>query len=111
MTTETWFDGSYPPSLYPTPVVPLTGVTAGTPGAFQPPDGTVPTSLAELRADPVVGNTGSNHPGAAWAEGQYVVLDNVSQTHAYWDGTGWQSGNTPAPAPLARTARTEGDGA
>lgn len=98
--STTWFDESYPPSIYPDPVVPLTGVTAGTPGAFVPPGATdVPTSLAELRSSPVVGNTGTSHPSDAWLAGQYVVLNNVSQTHAYWDGTGWQSGEAPEPEP------------
>lgn len=105
--STTWFDESYPPSIYVPPlppVVPITGVTAGTPGAYIPANATPPASLADLRADPVIGNTGTNKPGAAWTVGQYVLIGNVSQTHAYWDGTGWQSGNAPAPPPEPEVA-------
>jgi hypothetical protein len=91
----TLWDESYPPSIFPPVIVPVASVTAGTPGAFAPGDATIPANLTALRADPVVGDAGTNKPGAAWTEGQYVVLANAG--HAYWDGTGWQTGNTPAP--------------
>jgi hypothetical protein len=90
-----WFDQSYPPSvLTPTPpVVPVTGATGGTPGAWVPADAyPLPASVAEANA---LGLS----LGAAWTEGQYVVLDNPSHTHTYWNGTGFASGNAPAPPP------------
>lgn len=73
--------------------VPLTGVTAGTPGAFAPPNATLPANLAALKADTIVGDAGSSKPGAAWTTGQWVVLADASQ--AYWDGTAWQVGTAP----------------
>jgi hypothetical protein len=97
--SETMWDASYPPSVFAPPAVPPTGVTAGAPGAFQPGNAKVPTSIAELRADPVIGDAGTNKPGAAWAEGQFVVLDNGSSSRAHWDGTTWATGVAPAAAP------------
>lgn len=68
----------------------ITGVTAGTPGAFTPSGSTPPANLAALKADPVVGDSGTNKPGTAWATGQFVDLGDSSD--ASWDGTAWQSG-------------------
>jgi hypothetical protein len=96
----TLWDESYPPSLFVPPVIPLTGVTAGTPGAFAPADATIPANITELRADPVIGNTGTNKPVTAWTTGQHVVLGNSA--HAYWDAASWQTGG----APLATTAQS-----
>lgn len=70
--------------------VAITGVTAGTPGSFQPPNATIPADLATLKADPVVGDTGTSKPSTAWTTGQYVGLGDSS--HAYWDGTAWLVG-------------------
>lgn len=70
--------------------VAITGVTAGSPGSFQPANATLPANLAALKADTVVGDSGTNKPSAAWTTGQYVTLGDVSS--AYWDGTVWQSG-------------------
>jgi hypothetical protein len=66
-----------------------TGVTAGTPGAFVPPDA-IPGSLTTLKADPVIGDAGTSKPGATWTTGQYVVLGDASQAH--WNGTAWATG-------------------
>lgn len=110
MMTTLW-DESYPPSLFVPPAIPLTGVTAGTPGAFAPADGTIPADITELRADPVVGNTGSNKPGAtSWVTGQYVVLGN--NAHAYWAGTAskWQTGGAPLAAPSQSASKTPHSG-
>jgi hypothetical protein len=70
--------------------VAVTGVTAGTPGSFQPTGATTPADLTALKADPAVGDTGSNKPTTAWTSGQYVVLGGGS--HSYWDGIAWQTG-------------------
>jgi hypothetical protein len=72
--------------------VAITGVTAGTPGSFQPGGATAPANLAALKADPVVGDAGSNKPSAAWTTGQSVLLGTGS---AHWDGTAWVAGATP----------------
>lgn len=70
--------------------VAITGVTAGTPGSFQPSDATLPANLTALKADPVVGDTGTSKPSAAWTTGQWVVLGDASEAH--WDGTAWAAG-------------------
>jgi hypothetical protein len=68
-----------------------TGVTAGSPGAFQPSGATPPATLSALKADPVVGDTGSNKPSATpWTTGQYVDLGDASDAH--WSGTAWTAG-------------------
>jgi hypothetical protein len=72
--------------------VAITGVTAGTPGSFQPANATIPADLAALKADPVVGDTGSNKPVAAWTTGQSVNLGTGS---AHWSGTAWVAGAKP----------------
>lgn len=71
----------------------LTGVTAGAPGSFSPSYSGLPASLASLKANPVVGDSGSNKPGAAWTTGQYVVLGDKSK--AYWNATAWIAGTAP----------------
>jgi hypothetical protein len=70
--------------------IPITGVTAGTPGAFQPAGATIPADLADLKADPAVGDTGTAKPSTAWTAGQYVNLGDASK--ASWDGTAWIAG-------------------
>jgi hypothetical protein len=67
----------------------ITGVTAGTPGAFQPSNAPIPANLAALKADAVVGDAGTNKPSAAWTTGQNVVLGTGT---AHWDGTAWVTG-------------------
>jgi hypothetical protein len=88
------WDESYPPSLFAPPVIPVTGVTAGIPGAFTPAGAAIPANLAALRNDPVVGNAGSNKPGAVWTVGQYVLT--ADNAHNYWTGLLWSAGDAPA---------------
>lgn len=76
------------------PSVPITGVTAGTPGAFTPTGATLPANLAALTSDPVVGVGGTSAPTTAWTVGQYVLLADASS--AYWDGSAWVAGAAPA---------------
>ena len=102
--TETIWDQSYPPSvLNPTPpVVPVTGATAGAPGAWVPGNAyPIPTSVAEANA---LGLS----LGAAWTTGQYVVLRDGSE--AYWDSNSWEQGRKAAspPAPTTATAGKPG---
>lgn len=62
-----------------------TGATAGTPGAFTPDGATLPADLAALQASSIVAD-----PAAAWGTGEYVTLGDDS--HAYWTGAAWASG-------------------
>jgi hypothetical protein len=93
----TLWDESYPPSLFvppEPPVIPVSGVTAGVPGAFTPANATsIPANLAALQADPIIGNAGTSKPGAAWTVGQYVDLGDASD--ASWNGTAWVAGAVP----------------
>jgi len=81
-----------PTYTYGTGALAITGVTAGTPGSFQPSGATVPANLTALKADPVVGDTGTNKPSTAWTTGQYVQLGTGT---AHWNGTAWVTGATP----------------
>lgn len=92
----TMWDESYPPSVFGPlvpPVIPITGVTAGTPGTFVPANATLPANLAALQAHSVVGNAGTNKPGPVpWTVGQFVVLGDASQAH--WNAA-WAVGAAP----------------
>lgn len=71
--------------------VPLTGITAGTPGTLTPVNGNRPANLAALVARGALGNT------SRWTVGQYVRLADTSE--AYWNGTTWLAGRTPSGTP------------
>lgn len=77
------FTGTYIP-------IQPSGVTPGAPGVFTPETCTIPATLAALTALGPLGET------VAWLPGQYVVLGNASE--AYWNGTAWTVGRTPALA-------------
>lgn len=62
----------------------VTGVTAGTPGAFTPAGAPIPATLTDLQALGALGQT------TAWTTGQYVNLGDASK--AYWNGTAWTAG-------------------
>lgn len=66
-----------------------TGVTAGTPGAFEPPGAQVPATIGDLRALAI-------GAGAAWAEGQHVV---IGSGNVHWDGADWAMGVAPPEEP------------
>jgi hypothetical protein len=87
----TWTLVGQPEYTYSTgAVATISGVTAGTPGSFQPSGVTPPADLAALKADAVVGDSGTNKPGATpWTTGQSVVLGTGS---AHWDGSAWVTG-------------------
>lgn len=85
-------DGCVP--LVQPPPIAITGVTAGTPGEFAPGNATLPVNLAALKADAVVGDSGTSKPTTAWTVGQYVVLGDSSQ--ASWNGTAWVAGAVAA---------------
>jgi hypothetical protein len=74
--------------------VPVQDVTAGTPGAYTPATATPPTDLAALKAHPIIGDEGTNHPTTAWTVGQNIVLGDGST--AFWDSISWQAGSAPA---------------
>ena len=65
----------------------VTNATAGTPGAWSPVGNTLPLHLAALTsaAPPITAA-----PATAWAEGQYVVLGDLSEAH--WQGTAGRVG-------------------
>jgi hypothetical protein len=86
----TWTLVGAPVYTYGGTTVAITGVTAGTPGSFQPGNATIPANLTALKADPVVGDAGTNKPSAAWTTGQNVVLGTGT---ANWSGTAWASGS------------------
>ena len=62
------------------------GVTAGAPGEFTPEGSTVPANITALRALDI----GS---GAAWDEGDYVV---IGSGNVHWAGSDWATGLAPA---------------
>jgi len=71
----------------------ITGVTAGTPGSITPAGAIIPANLAALKADPVIGDSGTSKPASAWTTGQYIVLGDKS--NAYWGGSPtavWKAG-------------------
>ena len=84
-----------PPRLGGQQVIPasltvaITGVTAGTPGSFQPGHATIPADLTALKANSVVGDAALSGT-AAWTSTQYVTLADGSQAH--WDGSAWVTG-------------------
>jgi hypothetical protein len=88
----TWTLVGQPTYTYAAGAVAISGVTAGSPGSFQPSGVTPPANLAALKADAVVGDTGSNKPSATWTTGQSVALGTGS---AHWDGTAWVTGVHP----------------
>lgn len=86
VTYLTRSDATAPVSGY----VAITSVTAGIPGSFAPVDATLPSTLAALKADPVVG-TAAKTGNAAWTTGQYVVI--AGAVHVNWNGTDWETGD------------------
>lgn len=88
-TDVTWGAATGSPIVSGT--VPLTGVTAGTPGTYQPSTATPPWSFGALVADPIIGSEGSAMASkAAFTTGQYVKTGNNDE--AYWTGTEWKAG-------------------
>lgn len=66
-----------------------TGASAGSPGSFTPIENSIPENFDELTSSEVVAD-----PATAWSAGSYVVLGD--STLAYWDGSAWQVGTSPA---------------
>jgi hypothetical protein len=62
---------------------PATGATAGTPGTWTPDPAVRPSNFTEM--DAIIAT-----PTTAWTTGQYVVL--ADNSHAFWNGSTWQSG-------------------
>jgi hypothetical protein len=89
--TASYWDESYPPSIYETapPVVPATGATAGIPGSWTPAGSTPPADVASIGA--IVAS-----PASAWTTGQYVQTGTIGAAgRACWTGTGWVGGAAP----------------
>lgn len=115
--SSTYYDTSYPPSLWTgAPTVPVSA-TAGTPGTWQPAGSTPPADVAALQASGITAI-----PSTAWAEGEYVqTLTFGAAGEATWTGTGWVGGRAPAQlqgmaasspveAPTGPQEATEGPG-
>jgi len=95
--SDAYWDGTaWQAGVAPDVAVALTGVTAGSPGSFAPANAPIPANLAALKADAVVGDTGTSKPTTAWTTGQYVVLGDATQ--ANWDGTAWVVGQAALAA-------------
>lgn len=72
----------------------ISGVTPGAPATFEPASAVAPATIADLKADPVIGDAA--YTSAAWdVPGDYAELRDAS--HAYWDGTEWLVGEVPTP--------------
>jgi hypothetical protein len=80
--------------------IPISAISAGTPGTYSPVDATRPTNLNVLSDAGALGNT------TAWTTGQYIVLRDGSE--AYWDGNSWELGRKPATV-IAATGAVAGD--
>jgi hypothetical protein len=93
MTTASYWDESYPPSVYAPPpvVIPATGATAGIPGSWTPAGSTPPATVAALQGSAVVAS-----PASGWTTGQYVQTGTTGVAgRACWTGTGWVGGAAP----------------
>jgi hypothetical protein len=80
--------------------VPVTAITAGSPGTLTPSEATRPANLGALTDLGALGNS------TAWTSGQYVVLRDGSE--AYWDGNSWEYGRKPAST-ITATGAIAGD--
>jgi hypothetical protein len=73
---------------------PATGATAGKPGTFTPPGGTIPANLAAMGS--IVAT-----PATPWYDGEYVVLGDASE--ASWNGSAWVAGRGTGGSPPVPT--------
>lgn len=86
-----YYDESYPPSLWQTPIVPATGATAGVPGTWTPAGSQPPASVAALIAG--TPNVVTASPATAWVAPQFVQTRTAGAAgSAYWSGTTWVIG-------------------
>lgn len=90
MSLATYYDESYPPSLWNY----ATGATAGIPGSFTPGGSITPDSPAMLAQNNPVRVTAS--PATPWTTGQYVQTATAGAAgRASWSGSNWVSGAAP----------------
>jgi len=91
---STYYDQSYPPSVWTPPQPPATGATAGTPGTWTPGGSKPPANVADLIAG--VPNPVTASPATLWTVGQYVQTSTVGTGgRASWNGTAWVAGAAP----------------
>lgn len=99
-----YYDTSYPPSLWTNPdpgPTPATGATVGAPGTWTPLGSAIPASVATIGS--VVAS-----PATAWANGAYMqTLTAGAAGQAYWNGTAWTAGTAPADPPEEPETETE----
>lgn len=102
-----YYDTSYPPSLWeaePAPI-PAVGAVAGIPGTWTPAGSAAPSSVANLIAG--VPNAVTATPATAWTVGQYVQTGTAGAAgQAHWNGTTWVT----APALLEAQTASRGKG-
>ena len=92
-----YYDTSYPPSLWEDVATPATGATAGIPGTWTPAGSAAPTSVPNLIAG--VPNAVAPSPATAWTSGQYVQTGTPDAAgRATWSGTTWVGGAAPLEA-------------
>ena len=87
-----WTGDQEPPEM-------ATGATAGTPGYFTPTGSYAPTSIEAM--DMVTAN-----PTAAWTTGQYVTINDASDSDVYWNGTQWMYGRVGDVVPFSVVGHT-----
>ena len=86
-----YYDTSYPPSLFEPPTIPATGATAGIPGGWTPAGSTPPATVADLISG--TPNVVTASPATAWTTGQYVQTQTAGVAgRAHWGGTAWVAG-------------------
>lgn len=106
---STYYDESYPPSLYvtpPDPPVQATGATTGQPGAWTPAGSVPPPNVTALIAG--TPNVVIASPTTEWASGSYVQTATAGAAgQAYWNGTTWVAGVSPVEEPEAITEPPE----
>lgn len=88
-----YYDTSYPPSLWTDttpPVVNATGAIAGAPGSWVPAGSVPPANVAGA-----AGLTAA--PSTPWTVGQYVQTGTAGAAgETYWNGTAYVAGRAPA---------------
>lgn len=103
--SSTYYEESYPPSLFAPVVTPSTGASAGNPGAWLPAGSQSPANVADLIAG--IPNVITAFPNTAWVAGSYVHTRTAGVSgEATWNGTAWVAGRAAAAARGARNRPT-----
>jgi hypothetical protein len=96
--SSSYYDTSYPPSVWEPVVIPATGATAGIPGSWEPAGSTPPNNVANLMAG--IPSVVTASPNTPWTTGQFVQTGTAGVAgRATWTGTAWVGGAAPLEAP------------